>query len=51
MFGKLACLLLVADLLLARLLSWMFPASGIDTAADYAPPTAAAAATVKADCK
>lgn len=37
-FGKLACLLLVVDLLLARLLTWLFPASSIDAAADYSPP-------------
>lgn len=38
-FGKLACLLLMVDLLLACLLTWLFPASFIDAAADYTPPS------------
>lgn len=41
LFGKLACLALVADVLVAALLRWLFPESSIEAAAEYPVPSTA----------
>lgn len=42
LFGKLACLALIADMLVAALLRWIFPESTVEVAAEY--PTSSPAA-------